>query len=238
MKRNYDNDNYEFSEGMAQVKFNGKFGFVNEAYQEVVPPIYTLTSDFYNGVAAVSNSKGKWGYIDKSGKVITPLIYDRALYFNDGMGLLELNDRYGYADVTGKVVIPLGYKHGNFFNNGLACVKGDNFRATYIDKTGKQAFAKSFKDGKTFEEGLAPVCNEQGKWGFIDKTGELVISYKFYNISQGYKNGEARIETAPERILVGTDSYYELTREYIINRNGKIVREYGTSQTSTKKLAQ
>ena len=55
-----------FSEGLAQVLLNGKWGYIDKTGKEVIPCKYDWAWQFYEGFAQVS-TKGKWGYVDKQG---------------------------------------------------------------------------------------------------------------------------------------------------------------------------
>ena len=58
-----------FNEGMAAVKLNGKFGFVDTTGKEVIPCKYDLVRFFSDGLAPVSFN-GKWGIVDKKGNLL------------------------------------------------------------------------------------------------------------------------------------------------------------------------
>jgi hypothetical protein len=76
-----------FSEGLAPIRVNGRMGFIDESGKIVIESQWDYVSDFRNGVAFFLNydknnkcdfylpgtfdmSVCKWGYIDKTGKVI------------------------------------------------------------------------------------------------------------------------------------------------------------------------
>ncbi len=73
-----------FSEGLARIEQNNRYGFVNKTGKIVIKPVYRWAEDFHNGLAEVSTSKQisdfvvtenlgfepNLGYIDKTGKVI------------------------------------------------------------------------------------------------------------------------------------------------------------------------
>jgi hypothetical protein len=66
----YDNRDFEFRNGMAIVEKNGKFGFINDKINEVIPCIYEKVDNFNEyGVAKVEKD-GIYMYIDKNGFVI------------------------------------------------------------------------------------------------------------------------------------------------------------------------
>ena len=64
-KRGYD---YvaEYSEGLAEVKLNGKWGFIDKSGTLVIPCKYDVAISFDNGRAEV-RLNGKRGYVNKSG---------------------------------------------------------------------------------------------------------------------------------------------------------------------------
>ena len=77
------------SEGLAVVKRDGKYGFIDNTGQVVIPPKYDLAWDFSEGLARVSQN-GKAGFIDNTGKVVIPLKYDKADSFYNGVaGVLD-----------------------------------------------------------------------------------------------------------------------------------------------------
>ena len=65
----------DFSEGLAYIKKDKKYGYIDKSGKEVIPAVYNYVSDFSEGVAAVEKD-GKYGYIDKSGKEVVPFDYD------------------------------------------------------------------------------------------------------------------------------------------------------------------
>jgi len=88
----FDNGADYFVEGLARSVKAGKVGFVNLDLVEVIAPVWDFASPFQDGLASVCNgcapksdgkehtiiSGGKWGYIDKLGKVVVPVVYDEA----------------------------------------------------------------------------------------------------------------------------------------------------------------
>lgn len=66
----YD-DAASFSEGLARVRLNGKWGYINLLGKLVVECIYDNANDFNGGVALV-NRNGRYGYINKRGEEIVP----------------------------------------------------------------------------------------------------------------------------------------------------------------------
>ena len=100
----YD-DAMDFSEGLAAVKLNDNYGFIDYSGNEVIPFKYDFAWDFFKGMARVE-IEGKWGYIDRIGNEVVPIKYDYADYFSEGLSIVKLQDKWGYIDKTGKEVIP------------------------------------------------------------------------------------------------------------------------------------
>ena len=58
-----------FSEGLATVKLDGKYGFINTKGKEVIPCKYDYAGEFSEGLAKVGLD-GKDGYINTKGKLV------------------------------------------------------------------------------------------------------------------------------------------------------------------------
>ena len=125
-----------FAEGRATAYSNGKFGYINMLYNEVVPLKYDDARYFSEGLACVELND-KFGYIDKNGNEVIPLKYDNAWWFSEGRAKVRLNDKWGYIDKSGNEVIPLKYDVAGSFYEGRAEVElnGERF---YIDKQGNR----------------------------------------------------------------------------------------------------
>ena len=92
-----------FSEGLAEVKRNGKCGYVNKSGEEVIPLKYDYVFAFSEGLATVKLN-GKWGFINTSGEEVIPLKYDEATYFTNGKAQVKLNGREFYIDKNGNEI--------------------------------------------------------------------------------------------------------------------------------------
>ena len=204
----------EFSEGLALIKGKDGAGYINEAGEEVIPPIYGYSEAFSEGLAVVTQkgSHKKMGYIDKTGKVVIPFKDIIAWSFSEGLAHAGRRGNHGFIDKTGKKVLSGDYNIGRTeFSEGLAPVR-INGRMVYIDKMGKEVFSKDASVAFPFSEGLASIANKEGsKWGFIDKTGEIVISIK-YDDAGSFSEGLA---------IVKQDDNYS-----VIDQKGEVVIQF------------
>ena len=60
---------FSFFEGLAAVKFDGKWGYVDKHAKYTIHPQFDEAGNFENGFAPVRLGSG-WGYINKEGKLI------------------------------------------------------------------------------------------------------------------------------------------------------------------------
>lgn len=183
-----------FHEGYARAERNGKFGFVDENGNEIIPPKYEWVGQFNEGVVRVFNS-GKAGYIEKQGKVIIPEKYDDAWEFSEGVAKVMLTKtideklvaKYGYVNKEGAEIIAAEYDDAQSFHEGLAAVrKGEKWG--YINMSGSIVIPFDFDHANSFIDGFAMVSFEENNPFFIDKQGN-----KYDNI-KGYQEGVAAVK--------------------------------------------
>lgn len=151
----------------------------------------------------------KWGYIDKTGRLIIPFKFDMADDFSEGLAAVEIKEKTGYIDKTGKFVIPPRFLSGFPFSSGMALVVFRRFeedklhmnKLGYIDKSGKLMIQlKEALDSKSlhisykelfFSEGLVSVT-QNNKVGFIDKAGKQIIPPRYAD-AQAFSEGLAAV---------------------------------------------
>ncbi|MDR2138593.1 MAG: WG repeat-containing protein [Tannerella sp.] len=80
---------------------------------------------------------GKWGYINRAGKVVIPLKYDRATDFSGGEALVRLNGQSFFIDRTGRETGPRYDRIGEFSTDGVAIVRSDT-KAVFVYRSGKE----------------------------------------------------------------------------------------------------
>ena len=114
-----------FSEGLARVKQNGKWGYVNLKGEVVIPCVYDWgladRAEFSEGLACVRKN-WRYGYINAEGEQVIPCIYDEADQFSEGHALVKQHKKYGFVNVKGEEVIPCIYEYAMAFSDGLAFV--------------------------------------------------------------------------------------------------------------------
>jgi len=141
----------------------------------------------------IPHRKGdKWGYIDKQGKIVIPIQYDKAGFFSEGLAPVKFNSKWGFIDTKGNMVIPPVYDKADIFSEGLAQVK-INGKYGFIDTKGKMVIPAVYDLALNFSEGLVGV-EINGKWGYIDKKGRMVIPPVYDDVQPFSDNGHAMVE--------------------------------------------
>ncbi len=102
---------YSYSEGLAFVAEEYKFGAIDKTGNMVIDATYSdvKREGFNSGLAAV-RSGGKWGFINKSGEVVIPFEYDDCSSFSQGSAAVLQDGYWGYIDTNGEMMIPFEFE--------------------------------------------------------------------------------------------------------------------------------
>jgi hypothetical protein len=226
-------DASNFSEGLACVVMeNGKPQFIDKKNKI----IFTVDKaefccGFKEGLARIK-VKGKWGFIDKTGKVVVNPIYDDAKDFNDGLAAVSKKDQkknellWGYIDKNGAVKINFQFVKDKekilcdpgSFSDGLAFTSSDGKQWGCIDKEGKYQinpqFEGDFGNPYVFKNGLS-VVSQGGSYGYIDKKGKYVINPQFKNAMRFSRNNLAAVQNSDGKWgFVNNEGKYEINPQF------------------------
>jgi hypothetical protein len=158
--------------GLALVKKDGKFGFINEEGKVIVPLIYSEATAFSEDKGAVA-IHDKWGFVDINGNEFVKPQYDDVYSFHEGLAVVINNDTYGFIDSTGKIAIPIHFLRAGSFSDGIAPVCNKKGLWGYIDKNGNEVIACRFNYATTFTDSTGRVVLNGIRYS-IDKTGNIV----------------------------------------------------------------
>jgi hypothetical protein len=155
----------------------------------------------------------KYGFIDRTGKVVIPFSYDSVSDFTEGFALVRMGDRLGFIDKTGNMAIPLSYARADVFNEGLARVR-TGMHYGLIDKTGKEVVPLIYQNIEPFKDGYAVVTNDDFRRGVINQKGEVVVPL-IYNKITDFSEGAAYVTLGDKvGILLSPNSYiYDLPKK-------------------------
>lgn len=217
---------YSFSNGLASVELNGKYGFIDKLGKEIISCKYDDASSFECGYATVQQGD-KHGVIDRYGNIILPIVYDYININSDTTFSVSKDDRMSLIDVQGKTLIPFEYASVDGISEGLVIVRDLNNRIGFADKSSGalviQCIYDELYNGIGFVNGLCGV-KQDNKWGYIDKSGEIVIPFDKHNTGQPFENDlSTRTRYSVDEngyIIPGT---FQMA---FINKSGDIVSEW------------
>lgn len=197
---------FSFHEGLAGVKLNGSYGFINWQAEEHIPCKYEDISYFSERLACVKYMN-KWGYIDTGGRAVRPCIYDEAYPMSDGLALVRSQNKYGYINRKGEIIVPFIYDKADLFDKEFVARVMCNGNKSYIDIRGNVLFNHFYDSIDNFCNVVAVVRkdrkiglnNRQGKeiWPcgyYCDGSVNRIYLEDFLIVSRGKKYGILNLE--------------------------------------------
>jgi len=182
-----------FSEGLANFKSDGKWGFIDRTGKIIIPFEFDFVEPFSEGLARFrQNDSFKNGYIDKTGVVVIPAVYNDAYAFSEERALVSITEsieitedggmsvisKYGFIDKTGNVVIPIEYGYARSFSEGLAAVS-TNEGYGFIDRNGDVVIPFQYMYALSFSGGYATVLIDWEPY-HINNKGEVIGAGRYY----------------------------------------------------------
>lgn len=122
-------DDYGFcsSFGAAVVKTGDTYSLINVEGKELFGGFEAIEIPASETEPVAVMKNGKWGFVDRDGKMVISANYDQARSFSLGMAPVMIDGKWGYIDQNNKVVIEPQYTDATAFSpDGSAVVKGTN----------------------------------------------------------------------------------------------------------------
>lgn len=184
----------QFSEGVAYAWLwegdKRKDGIVDASGKFTgLPEVNDHAFIFHDGLARFQTPMGqerKYGYMDKTGRVVIPTQFHDSGHFSEGLAWVSVLKGqkwlYGFIDKTGKVVIEpqFVYQPGDFVD-GLARVIGQTDMG-FIDRTGSLRIKVGHEhSGDFFSEGLLAVIQGDPPRGvYLRRDGQVAFEIPFW----------------------------------------------------------
>jgi hypothetical protein len=181
-----------FSEGLASIKVDDKWGFINTTGDIVIKPKYSNPFEqpvFSAGLCGLLDpATKKWGYINKADSIVIPFVlytytpfYDKfTVNYAAGSANGKLLARWRIINKKGEIILetsPNDYSYKTYYKEGLARLSKKS-KYGFMDTTGKVAIENKYEDVRDFSEGFAAV-KLNGKWGFLDSKGNVKIDFQY-----------------------------------------------------------
>ena len=194
-----------------------KVGFVNSNGKILSKPqwdavaqarVMGRTVECNEGFCGVEQN-GKWGFVDKNGKLVIPIQFNSVSPFVDGVARVSLGNEVGYIDTQGNYVVNPQFSDGGDFHEGFAAAKNSQGWG-FINKSGNFVIKPHFSsvDSSGFSEGLAAVCTSS--CGYITQTGKFAIKPQFESVGT-FSDGLAAVE------MGGKWGYVNHSGKFVVN---------------------
>lgn len=233
--------------GMILGEYQGKNGYININQDTLIPFIYDYLGSFFNELAT-AKLNGKFGFIDRKGKVIIPFQFETGSDFSKcGLARVSKNNKYGFVDSTGKVIIPLEFEaiRDNEADEFVCSKK--NGKWAFFSCEGKQLtgfdydkiteVAYTDRINTYFKKGLCLV-QKNGKLGYINSAFKTIVPFGKFEILEPYQNYLAIVSKNDKYGVIDTLGNFVLPLEYdfiehpghytrksknfIVKKNGKL----------------
>jgi len=203
-----------FSDGMALVNQQGKPHYIDYIGQAPFPCDYTSLYSFQHSIAIVRSPSGKYGLIDRNGRSILGMLYDRINDFYSGIAVVERSGRSGLVDTAGQFIVPLGtYEDIKYFNGDYGEVNINDHSWGIVDRSGKLIFSSSKEDPVClpFSNGRSFIRHETPEWTYtlINTRMQPVGNTLFTWVDQkGFVNGHAFVQTETGYGIIDTNGHF------------------------------
>ena len=158
----------------AKAQKNGKWGYISEQGEIVIPFEFDIIEQFSDSKAKVQ-IEGKWGYISEQGEIVISFEFDIIEQFSDGKAKVQIESKWGYISEQGEIVIPLEFDKIEQFSNGKAKAQREG-KWGYISEQGEIIIPFEFDKIEPFSNGIA-IVRKKAKWSYIDTTGKELVPF-------------------------------------------------------------
>lgn len=200
---------YPFSEGLAAVKKNEKFGFINTKGELVIPCQYQYAGSFKEGLACVVKDEedNNISFIDAKGEILHTKYPFNPWYYMGGSGQTYIGPAISFTNGVCEIKYTLGDNIGEepqtvYIDRQMKEVAQPAEESTQSeDNLGYEIFSVSDKDIYGEETSLV---------GVKDKDGEIVIPAKYYDLEicdNGVVLARMFIESAESRFYQAKIGY-------------------------------
>ena len=203
-----------FSDNLACVNIDGKWGYVDSNENTVIAFDYDDATPFKDGYAILKQS-GLYFAINTKGEAITHG-YTDLKYLSDGYFAFELLDKYGVINAKEKTIIENKYDDIFAYSNKVyICKKDDKYGL--VNKNGKELTDFIYSSIYAFSEGFA-LASRDDKYGFINNSGKEIIPFD-YEEASSFNGKYAYVKVRDEKYLINNRNKigFTISNGYSVN---------------------
>lgn len=185
-----------FKKSILMIIQGKSFRFVHQRLQHTILILFLSFSMacaplFSQNWLSAASQKGKWGFIDETGRWKIKPVFDEVTGFSHGLAAVKSGDKWGYINNQGEYIIPPAFDHAAPFHKQHVAVATSGGSQYYINRKGEVIY-ESPGEMVIFHEGLA-AFRMKGKYGFINKNHEWEI-LPVYDQVWPFRNGLAKVK--------------------------------------------
>ncbi len=140
--------------------------------------------------------KHKWGYLDRSGKLVISGSYDDCRDFSDGLAVANQSGKWGYIDKSGDFAIAPEYRSAWDFVDGTAKVRRFDDSYALIDKQGKMIWQSETLEPYQPRESILRT-RQESVYGLSKMDGTEVLAPRYLAL------GDVVSSTAFAKMITG-----------------------------------
>ncbi|QMS85159.1 WG repeat-containing protein [Candidatus Xianfuyuplasma coldseepsis] len=159
---------------------NNLIGFANLDGIVLISPQYMSGQAYFReyGVARVTNSDGKLGFIDRDGSTIITFDHVNMGHPSSERIVATKDGSFGVYDTSGNLVIPMEYQYITAYNGDIAIASktiGDQYLYGAIDTAGNIVIPFQYEFLSFATHGNLVLFQEGLKFGYLDFYGNQVL---------------------------------------------------------------
>lgn len=152
-----------FSEGLAAVKINDKFGYIDLDGNMVISPWYSEAQSFYDGVAVVQKDT-TYITIDKAGNELFSGDWETLSPFINGMSIFSKNGCYGVITLEGDLLLQPEFDSISRYKTNFVVKKG---RRIGVFDPSRDTFVGYYDEVSPIDTDFA-ITKDAGKYGLLN----------------------------------------------------------------------
>ncbi|MBO6879430.1 WG repeat-containing protein, partial [Winogradskyella sp.] len=207
-----------FSEGLAAVKLNDKYGFINTKGELVIEPKFDMVTSFKSGISrvAIKDEAISKTFVDKNWETGHITISPN---FKGKFGMINTNGDFVFEPEIAAPTLHFNSEYFDFHEDLCRIEKEGKYG--FINIKGKEVIPTIYDDAGFFSEGLVSVVLN-GKCGYVNQEGTFIIEPQFI-YGWEFREGLAPIQKRVSIIDNKTGKKKYRQKWGFINKQGEII---------------
>ncbi|MFK7949771.1 MAG: WG repeat-containing protein [Saprospiraceae bacterium] len=201
----YDMVISSYTDNYSIVMTGGRYGYIDENGEQVIPLMYEEVTIF-NGQFAAVKIDNKWGAIDRSNGKMIDFKYQKMRPFDENNTVVKKGKKWGIIDIQEKAILPIKYKHISNFNTDKVALAKKGKSWGLINQKGKTLIDFEYDLDENYIDLLQITdgyvwLKKDGLWGTVDLNHNIIIPFKYSEIQEVNGNEITVVEQGEVRII-------------------------------------